>query len=86
MPLAYKGDWRAHFDPRVVEQALAAYLPEAPAAFSLDIGCTAAGKTVVVEVNDGYALGSYGLMPLAYAKFLSARWAQLTGSVDYCDF
>ena len=82
----YKGDWRAHFDPAVVAQALAAYLPEAPAAFSLDIGLTATGQTVVVEVNDGHSLGAYGLMPLAYAKFLSARWAEMTGSEDYCNF
>ena len=82
----YKGDWRAHFDPAVVEQALAAYVPEAPAAFALDVGRTAAGATLVVEVNDGHSLGSYGLMPLAYAKFLSARWAEMTGSEDYCDF
>ena len=82
----YKGDWRACFDPAVVEQALAAYLPEAPAAFSLDVGRTAGGKNLVVEVNDGHSLGAYGLMPLAYAKFLSARWAQMTGTEDYCNF
>ena len=82
----YKGDWRAHFDAAVVEAALAAYLPTAPAAFALDVGVTAAGATLVVEVNDGYSLGSYGLMPLTYARFLAARWAQLTGSTDYCDF
>ena len=82
----YKGDWRAHFDPAVVEAALAAYASEAPAAFSLDVGRTAAGATVVVEVNDGYSLGAYGLTPLAYAKFLSARWAQLSGTEDYANF
>ena len=82
----YKGDWRAHFDPAVVEAALAAYLPEAPAAFALDVGVTAAGATLVVEVNDGYSLGAYGLMPLAYAKFLSARWAQMSGTTDYGHF
>jgi hypothetical protein len=82
----YKGDWRVHFNPTVVEQALAAYLPDAPAAFALDIGYTANGQTVVVEVNEGYALGAYGLTPLSYAKFLSARWAEMTGSEDYCRF
>ena len=82
----YKGDWRVHFNPAVVEQALATYLPDAPTAFALDIGCTAAGQTVVVEVNEGYAVGAYGLNALAYAKFLSARWAELTGSEDYCRF
>lgn len=82
----YKGDWRAHFDHHVIEQALASYLPEAPAAFALDVAVTNTSQTVVVEVNDGYALGAYGLMPLAYAKFLSARWAEMTGSEDYCRF
>ena len=66
--------------------APAAYLLEAPAAFSLDIGLTVAGQAVVVEVNDGHSLGAYGLMPLANARFLLARWAQMTGSEDYCDF
>lgn len=70
----------------MVEAALAAYLPAAPAAFALDVGCTRAGATLVVEINDGYALGAYGLTPLAYAKFLSARWAQLSGTKDYGDF
>jgi hypothetical protein len=82
----YTGDWRAHFDPAVVEAALAAYLPEAPAAFALDVGVTAAGATLVVEINDGHSLGAYGLPPLAYAKFLSARWAQMTGTEDYANF
>ncbi|MBF9238959.1 ATP-grasp domain-containing protein [Hymenobacter sp. BT683] len=45
----YKGNWRSHFTPTVLEQALAAYLPSALAAFALEIGCTADGKTVVVE-------------------------------------
>ncbi len=82
----YRGDWRAHFDARVAEQAVAAYAPEAPAGYSLDVGRTADGRTLLVEVNDGYSLGAYGLTPLSYAKLLAARWAQLTGSTDYCNF
>ena len=81
----YRGDWRVHFDARVVEQAVAAYT-DAPAGYSLDVGRTADGRTLVVEVNDGYSLGAYGLTPLSYAKLLSARWAQMTGTTDYCDF
>ncbi|UYZ64121.1 ATP-grasp domain-containing protein [Hymenobacter weizhouensis] len=81
----YRGDWRVHFDARVVEQAVAAYA-DAPAGYSLDVGLTDDGRTVVVEVNDGYSLGAYGLTPLSYAKLLSARWAQMTGSQDYCNF
>ncbi|HEX8426329.1 ATP-grasp domain-containing protein [Hymenobacter sp.] len=81
----YRGDWRAHFDPRVVEAAVAAYT-SAPCAYALDIGLTATGATSLIEVNEGYAVGSYGLPPLQYAKFLSARWAELTDTADACDF
>ena len=82
----YRGDWRVHFDARVAEQAVAAYAAEGPAGYSLDVGRTADGRTLLVEINDGYSLGAYGLTPLNYAKLLSARWAQMTGSPDHCDF
>jgi hypothetical protein len=81
----YRGDWRAHFDPAVVEAAVAAY-HTAPHAYALDIGLTNRGATLVIEVNEGYSVGSYGLPPLRYAKFLSARWAELTGTEDACHF
>lgn len=56
------------------------------AAYALDVSLTAAGATVAIEVNEGYAVGSYGLPGLHYAKFLSARWAELTSTPDLCDF
>ncbi len=33
----------------------------------------------LVECNDGYSLGSYGLSRNVYAELLVKRWAQLTG-------
>lgn len=59
---------------------------DSPSAYSIDIGLTAENETIIVEVNDGYSLGSYGLDPLLYAKLLSARWAELTGTEDECAF
>lgn len=44
------------------------------------------GRTLLIEVNDGYALGCYGLFYIDYAKLLSARWAELTGTEDECAF
>ena len=52
----------------------------------MDFGVTVDGRTLMIEVNDGYALGSYGLYYLDYAKLLSARWAQLTGTTDEAAF
>ena len=59
---------------------------DAPKGYAIDFGVTADGKTVLIEVNDGYALGSYGLMEIDYAKLLSARWAELTETQDECAF
>lgn len=81
----YNGDWRKHFDPDIIEQAVAQYT-SAPAAYALDFGLTDDGRTLLIEANDGYALGSYGLLYPEYAKLLSARWAELTQTEDACDF
>ncbi len=46
---------------------------DAPIAYGLDIGVTD-GRTLVVEVNDGYALGKLWLSPLNSINFHKARW------------
>ena len=81
----YRGDWRVSFDSSIIERAVIAY-SSAPAGYGMDFGVTEDGRTLLVEVNDGYALGSYGLEYHAYARLLSARWAELAGVDDPCDF
>lgn len=81
----YKGDWRLHYDSAVIENAVRDFA-SAPAGYSMDFGRTADGRTLLIEVNDGYALGCYGLFYLDYAKLLSARWAELTKTDDECAF
>jgi len=81
----YTGNWRTAFDPRVIEDAVQSW-PEMPRGCGVDFGVDAEGRTVLVEVNDGFALGAYGLPPLLYARLLSARWTELTGTRDFCDF
>lgn len=81
----YKGDWRLHYDSAVIERAVFEF-SLGPKAYAIDFGLTDNGKTLMIEVNDGYALGSYGLFYLDYAKLLSARWAELTHTTDECAF
>lgn len=80
----YKGDYHYNYDPKVVDEILNAFntWEERPNACSIDIGVTEDNRTLLIECNDGYALGSYGLTDLRYAKFLSARWAQLLNRED----
>lgn len=72
----YIGDYHCSFDAAVLDSAVKAWI-DAPVAYSIDIGVTQSKVTLIVEVNDGYAIGGYGLNPYKYATFLQARWQQL---------
>lgn len=45
--------------------------------FSVDIGITPDNKTLLVELNDGFSLGCYGLNYLEYTNLIEARWKQI---------
>lgn len=81
----YKGTWDSKIDLAIVNEMIAKYATQ-PAAFSLDIGLDDTGKHYLIEVNDGHSLGTYGIGPITYAKFLSARWAEMTGTEDWLRF
>jgi len=46
-------------------------------AYTLDVAVMADGTTQVVEMNDGWSVGSYGLDGETYFGFLLDRWLQL---------
>jgi hypothetical protein len=74
----YKGDCFTHPDSATVRKAVADYTG-APAAYGLDFGVTADGRTLLIEANDGYALGCYGLDPVIHAAMLEDRWCEVVG-------
>lgn len=57
-----------------------------PLSCAMDICVTKDNRTLLVEFNDAYSLGSYGLSSVFYAKFISARWSQLLNTVDEYHF
>lgn len=46
--------------------------------YAIDFGVLRDGRTALLEVNDGYSLGSYGVAPAHYVDVLVARWLELT--------
>lgn len=72
----YKGDWGVAINRKTVEAAVEAW-SSAPVAYVLDFGATDDGRTLLVEVNDSFAMGSYGLRPELYAAMLEARWEEM---------
>lgn len=81
----YKGDWDKVLNIATVKAAIADFTSQ-PRAYALDFGVDENNDTILVEVNDGHSLGSYGISALHYAKFLSARWSELTDTTDYLNF
>lgn len=77
----YLGDHRIWPDDAVIFEAVSDFF-HSPVAYALDFGVTADGRTLLVEKNDAVALGCYGLGDDLYARLLSARWAELTGTAD----
>ena len=77
----YYGDRDEKYDRAVIDAAVKAY-PNMPAGCALDFGVTDDGRTLLIEMNDGYSLGVYGLKPTLYARLLAARWAELNNTVN----
>jgi ATP-grasp domain, R2K clade family 2 len=75
----YQGDPFTFPNPNIMRLAIGAYT-NAPAGYCADFGMLASGETVLVEVNDGYALGNAGLLASLYAELLRARWVEMMQS------
>lgn len=65
----YKGDPFVAVSKAVLDNIIVDY-KNAPNAYSIDLGTTDKGQTLLVEVNEGYSIGSYGLDTIKYAKLL----------------
>ncbi len=81
----YKGNWDSQLNLEIVNDAIRKYTSQ-PKSFCLDFGVDKNGKHYLIEVNDGHSLGSYGMGAISYAKFLSARWSELTKTEDLLNF
>jgi hypothetical protein len=77
----YRGDPLTFPDPVVVRSSVSEFEGR-PIGFGMDWGITSSGKTLLVEVNDGFALGNYGIPGTHYTALIEARWRQLMGLSD----
>jgi hypothetical protein len=81
----YKGDIKTAPNFDVVESCIKDYVGQ-PAAYCLDFGVSEDGRTLLIEANDGFAMGSYGVNFLDYAKLVSARWHEMVNIPDPLQF
>lgn len=77
----YKGDWSLAPNQKIVENMVQEMKPIAHRAYCLDVGIDSSEQTILIEVNDGYAFGAYGLRPELYMKMISTRWEEFCESI-----
>lgn len=67
------------YNPDVLKKIIDAYskYDKKVKACSIDICVTKEGRTLLLECNDAYALGCYGLFPISYARFIATRWQEV---------
>lgn len=76
----YLGNIRVFPDVKVIDSAITAYTTQ-PVGYAIDFGVTSEGRTLLVEVNDGFSLGNYGLSDMDYSTLLVKRWYQIMKSI-----
>ncbi|WP_426735233.1 ATP-grasp domain-containing protein [Myxococcus faecalis] len=76
----YAGDPTVALDEERVREALRLLETsgEATAGYAVDFGVLSSGETALVEWNDGFSLGAYGLESGPYTALTLARWRELT--------
>lgn len=69
----------APYDPARVDEIIAAWRAHGtmPAACAIDVGVLRDGRTVLVEANDAFSLGGYGLDTSDLVDLYVARWQEL---------
>jgi len=72
----YVGDFTVYPNFEVISNAIDAFRTS-PIAYSADFGVTDDGTTLLVEINDAWALGSYGLPSILYAQLIINRWEEI---------
>ena len=75
--MPYWGDGDVTLDLNVVQRAVQS-LSSPPGGYCLDFGVLSTGETALIEMNHGYALGSYDLEPNLHYQVLEAWWLYAT--------
>ncbi len=51
-----------------------------PAGYAIDVGLTEDGRLLLIEINDGWALGLYrGMLAQDYCSLITDRWREIEG-------
>lgn len=72
----YINDFTVFPDIDYINKCIKAF-KNCPIAYTLDVGITDKGETLLVECNDAWSIGNYGLDATIYSDILFKRWNEI---------
>ena len=80
----YHGNHKTKLDEGVLENAIQDFEKSgtSTAAYALDFGVLESGETALIEWNDAFGLGGYGLRDEIYTDLILARWLEILATPD----
>lgn len=72
----YQGDFELFPDINLIKEMIKKYT-SSPIAYTLDVAVTDKNETILIECNDAWCIGNYGLDALIYIKMLRDRWLEI---------
>lgn len=76
----YAGDFTKFPDIYTIQSMMQKYYDESPISYTLDVGIIRDGsnfKTILIEINDFWAIGGYGLDGKTYVRMLVDRFQEI---------
>ena len=72
----YLGDFTVYPNTEYIKEMISSYMSP-NCAYTLDVGITTSGETLLIEVNDMWAIGSYGMDAKTYALMCVRRMREI---------
>lgn len=77
----YIGDYTIFPNIVIINDIIESYSKNSPIAYALDVGIDDKGQTFLLEINDFWAIGSYGFNSKIYLQMLIDRMNQIKGLI-----
>ncbi|MFC5871435.1 ATP-grasp domain-containing protein [Chryseobacterium arachidis] len=81
----YDGDEKVTLNMNIIENAIHDFenSTEKTNGYGIDFGVLKTGETALIEWNDGFALGSYGLDKEIYTDLILSRWEEILKTSNF---
>lgn len=77
----YSGDLFVNIDGAYLNSVIRENRSTFPSAYTIDIGILSSGENVVIEFNDMWAIGNYGMPNDMYLRVLRERYFEIVRNI-----